>query len=106
MDWAIYGALIAAFLAVAGATAFLAVNALRGWRDFKRLRRSIGREFERLADSADRTADNAARATDTIELTTALARLGVSLARVAVLRAAVDEVDDTVRRVAVFYPRK
>ena len=39
VNWAIYGALIAAFLAIAAAAAFLFVRTLQGWRALKRLRR-------------------------------------------------------------------
>ena len=106
MDWTVYGTLIAAFLAVAGAAAFAVVSALRGWRDLKRTRRHVAHELDRLADLGDRTVTKAEQATDAAELTAALATLRVSLARLGVLRAAVDEVGDTLRRVAVVYPRK
>jgi hypothetical protein len=106
VDWAIYGALIVGFLAVAGTGGFTVVSALRGWRDLKRTRRHIAGELDRLAVLGDLTVTKGERTADATELTAALGRLGVSLARVAVLRAALDEVRDTLRRVAVVYPRK
>jgi hypothetical protein len=106
VDWVIYGALIAAALAVAGAAAFVVVRALRAWRDFKRARRHLARELERIAEAGDRTAAAAERAGDTAELTAALGRLRVTLARFAVLRSAVDEANDAFAGFTALYPRK
>ena len=106
MDWAAYGALIGAALAMAGAFAWLAIRTLRTWRDFKRVRRALLRELDRVAEAAERTAAAAERAGDTGELGVALARLRVTLARFAVLRAALDEATDVAAGVATFYPRK
>jgi hypothetical protein len=106
VDWAIYAALAVGVLAVAGGLVFLAVRALEAWRAFKRLRRHLGRELERLADLGERTAESAARATDTSELDASLARLRVALARFALLREAIDEATGTFGRVAAVYPRK
>jgi hypothetical protein len=105
-DWAIYGALIAGFLAGMGALALLLVRVLGAWRAFKRLRRGIGRELERLADLGEATADKLGTATDSTKLDGSLARLRVGLARFAVLRAALDEAQDTFRRLAWIYPSK
>jgi hypothetical protein len=105
-DWAIYGALIAGFLAGMGALALLLVRVLGAWRAFKRLRRGIGRELERLADLGEATADKLEAATDNAELESTLSRLRVDLARFAVLRQALDEAQDTFRRFALVYPRK
>ncbi len=87
-DWLVYGALLAAALAVIAALANFTARALLAWRDFKRLRRHVGKELTRVGALAEVTAEKAARAGDTEELETSLARLRVSLARVAVLRAA------------------
>jgi hypothetical protein len=105
-DWGVYGALIAGFLAVSGAAALLVVRALRAWRALKRLRRGIGRELHRLADLGEKTADAMAAATDTAKLESSLSRLRADLARVAILRQALDEVDDTFRRLAWVFPRR
>ena len=105
-DWAIYGALIVGFLGGIGALALLLVRALEAWRAFKRLRRGIGRELERLADLGEATADKLGTATDTAKLETSLSQLRVDLARFAVLRQALDEAQDTFRRFAWLYPSK
>jgi hypothetical protein len=105
-NWAIYGALILAFLAVAGAVALVAVRALRAWRAFKRLRRGIARELNRLADLGEATADKLGAATDTARLDASLSRLRVDLARFAILRQAIDEVNDQFSRVAWVFPRR
>jgi uncharacterized membrane protein YcjF (UPF0283 family) len=106
MDWAIYAALAVGFLAVAAGLGFLVVRVLDAWRAFKRLRRHLGRELDRLADLGERTAENAARATDTSELDASLARLRIALARFALLREAIDEATGTFGRFAAVYPRK
>jgi hypothetical protein len=106
VDWAVYAALIVGFLAVAAAVGFLGVRLLQAWREFKRFRRHLGRELERLADLGERAAENAGRALDTAELDAGLARLRVTLARFAVLRAAIDEATGTFSRLAAVYPRK
>jgi uncharacterized membrane protein YcjF (UPF0283 family) len=106
VDWAVYGALAAGFLAVSAAIAFLVVRVLQAWRTLKRLRRHSARELDRLADLGEQTAEKAAAAGDTTALTESLARLRVTLARFAVLRAALDEATDAVTRVTAVYPRK
>ena len=106
VNWAVYGALILGFLAVAAALGFLAIRLLRAWRDFKRLRRHIARELGRLADLGERTAESAASALDTSELDASLARLRFALARFALLREAIDEVTGTFGRLTAVYPRK
>jgi hypothetical protein len=106
VDWAIYGALIAGFLAVSGAIAFLAVQALQGWRTLKRFRRHLAKELERLADLAEQTAEKVGTATDTAEINESLGRLRVTLNRFAVLRAALDESTAAFARVTAVYPRK
>ena len=105
-NWAIYGALILAFLAVSGAAALVLVRGLRAWRDLKRLRRGIARELNRLADLGEVTADTLGAATDNAKLETSLSRLRVDLARFAILRRAIDEVDDLFQRVAWVFPRR
>ena len=106
MDWAVYGALIAAFLAIAASAALLAVRVLQGWRTLKRFRRHLARALEQLAERADHTGEIVERISDQRELESALARLRVALAQSGVLRAAVGEVTDSLGRVAAVYPRK
>ena len=106
MDWAIYGALIAGFLGLSGALAFLVVRILQAWRALKRLRRHLAKELARLADLAEHTADKVGAATDTAELTESLARLRVTLRRFALLREALDETTAAFARVTAVYPRK
>jgi uncharacterized membrane protein YcjF (UPF0283 family) len=106
VDWVIYAALAVGFLAVAAGLGFLAVRLLEAWRAFKRLRRHLGRELDRLADLGERTSENAARALDTSELDASLTRLRVALARFASLREAIAEATGTFGRFAAVYPRK
>jgi hypothetical protein len=90
-DWLVYGALIAAALAVVGALALLAVRVLQALRSFKRLRRRVFRELDRVAEKTEATAAKLDSASDSEKLDRTLARLRESLARVAVLRASWDE---------------
>jgi Flp pilus assembly protein TadB len=106
VNWAVYGALIAAALAVAGATAFVVVRALHAWRDVKRARRQLTRELDRIAEAGERAAAAAERAGDTTELAAALRRLRVTLGRFAVLRSAVDEATGAAGGLTALYPRK
>jgi hypothetical protein len=106
VDWAIWTALLVGGLAVLSALGYLGVRVLQWWRTFKRFRRHLGKELERLADAGERTAEAAARATDTTELGRSLGRLRVTLARFAVLREALDEATGAVGRLAAVYPRK
>jgi hypothetical protein len=106
VDWAIYGALIAGFLAVSGAIAFLVVRLLQGRRTLKRVRRHTAKELERLAALAEQAAEKVGAANDTAELIESLGRLRVTLKRFAILRAALDEATDAVTRVTAVYPRK
>jgi hypothetical protein len=106
MTWTIYGALIAGFLALAGAAAFLVVRLLQAWRAFKRLRRHLGKELDRLGTLMEQTAGSVARASDQTKLEHSLARLRLALARLALLRGAVDEASATFGRFTALYPRK
>ena len=105
-DWAIYGALAVASVAVVGTAAYLGVRVLQGLRRLKRFRRHLAKELLRLADLGDATTQKLEHAADTRRLEESLAELRVSLARLAVLRSAIDEVRDTVGRVAWVVPRK
>ncbi|MBV8479289.1 MAG: hypothetical protein JOY72_03200 [Actinobacteria bacterium] len=90
-DWLVYGALIVGALAFVAAAAFLLVRVLQAWRSFKRLRRHVFRDLDRVLEKTERTLDNAASASDTSRLDAALASLRVSLAQLALLREAIDE---------------
>ena len=106
-DWAIWGALIVAALAVGTASALLARRALRGWRDVKDARLDVVRRLDDLSAKVEATAERVAAAGDTGELQESVGRLRVSLAQLAVLRAALDEAhDDTVGRVTAYLPRR
>jgi site-specific recombinase len=106
-DWAVWGALIVAFVAGIAALALLVVRILQAWRDLKRTRRRSVRRLEQFAAKSEATAERLATAGDTVELQESLARLRDSLARLAVLRDALDEAaEDTVDRVVAFMPRK
>ena len=104
-EWLIYAALIAAFVAVVVAAARLVVRVSQTWRGFKRLRRQLVKELDRLTLAADMLAAKAEKTGDMERLEESIARLRVSLARVQVLRNAMDEVEALVERVAFFYPR-
>lgn len=106
MDWTVYGALIAGILAFLAAAAFLVVRALQGWRMLKRARRHLAKSLAALATSAERTGDIVEQISDQRELEGSLARLRVATRQLNVLRAAVDDVRDSVGRVAAVYPRK
>jgi uncharacterized phage infection (PIP) family protein YhgE len=106
-DWAIWGALIVAFLVAITAAALLVKRTLAAWRDFNDTRRDVVRRLDLLTASAEETADKASAVGDeTAELQESLGRLRVSLAKLAVLRAALDEAEITFGRVAAVVPRK
>jgi predicted nuclease with TOPRIM domain len=105
-DWAVWGALIAAAIALAAAVVSAVVRTLQGWRDLKRTRRHLFRALEELAAKGEETAEKAASLEDTEELDASLARLRRSLARAAVLRQAATEAEETFGRFAAVMPRK
>jgi len=90
-DWLVYAALIVGALAVLGGLTLLAVRVLQAWRNFRRLRRHVFRDLDRVAEKVEATLDKIEAASDTSELNASVARLRSSLAQVAVLREAVDE---------------
>jgi hypothetical protein len=103
----IYLAALAIFLlAVLGGSAFLTVRVLRFFRTLKAVRRAIFDGLERVADAADHAAERAAELTADDALPQALARLRRTTTQLAVLRAAVEEVQDSIAAVTVWYPRK
>jgi predicted transcriptional regulator len=106
VDWAIYGALVFGGVTVVAAAAFLVVRVLQGWRELKRFRRHLARGLNDLAAKAERTGELVERISDQGELQDTLSRLRLTLTKFNVLRAAVDEVSESLTRVAAVYPRK
>jgi hypothetical protein len=106
-DWAIWGALIFAFVAGIAALLLLVRRSRDAYRELDRTRERVGREVDDLTTRAEATAARAeAAAGDTSELQESLERLRVSLAQLAVLTEALDEVDHMVARAATVLPRK
>ena len=106
-DWAIWAALVVAALAVTAALVLLVVRALTAWRHAKDTSRDVVRRLDDFSRKAALVSERLAAANETTtELQGSLDRLRVSLAQLAVLRAALDEVDGTVTRVAAYLPRK
>jgi hypothetical protein len=84
---------------------FLRVRAFL--RTFKTFGQEVGEGARRLTRSFDRLARDAETVgSSKPRLDASLARLNVSLARLNVLRAAVQDVQDSVGRLAAVYPRK
>ena len=105
-DWAIWGSLIAVFLAGIAALALVVVRSRAAWRDVRYTGRDTVRRLDDLTVKAEATADRLETAGDTAELQESVGRLRVSLAKLAVLRDALDEVQDGVGRVTAVVPRK
>jgi len=98
MVWAIWAALMVAVLTVLAALVFLAVRVLQGWRTFKRFRRHLGKELDKLADAVERTTAAAERASDTRRLDESVGHLRATLAALAIVRDAYGEATGGVRR--------
>ncbi len=106
-DWAIWAAFIVAVCAGIASFLLLAARALRAWRDADDTRRNVLRRLDDFAGQAEAVSGKLAAASETTaELQGSLEHLRVSLAQLAVLRAALDEVDGTVARVAAYLPQK
>ena len=105
-DWAIWAALIVVGLAGIAALTLLVVRTRTAWRDARQTNREALRRLDEFSGKAEAVSERLAAADDTTELQTSLEHLHVSLAQLAVLRAALDEVDSTVGRVAAYLPRK
>jgi hypothetical protein len=106
-DWAVWGALIFAFLAGIAALVLLVRRSREAFREFDRTHETVGREVGEVATRAEATAARAETlAGDTSELQESLERLRLSLAQLAVLTRALDEVDDMVSRLAAVVPHK
>ena len=105
-DWAIYAAIGLAALSAISALAYVIAQSLLAWRAFKRLRRHAFREIDRVLTLTEAAAAKSERLAEGTRLQESLARFRVTLARFAILRQAVDEVTDSVGRIAAVYPRK
>jgi hypothetical protein len=106
-DWAIWAAFIAAAVAGTAALVLLVLRSVETWRELEKTRRRVIDGLGGFAAQAEATASRVEAAADgTAELQESLGRLRVSLARLAVLRAAIDEVDDTLGRFTAIVPRK
>jgi methyl-accepting chemotaxis protein len=106
-DWAIWGALIFAFLAGIAALVLLVQRSREAFREFDRTHETVGREVEELSARTQATAARAeATAGNTSELQESLERLRISLAQLAVLAEELDEVNHMAGRVAAVIPRK
>ena len=105
-DWAVWTALIVAVLAGIAAFALLVSRSLKALHAFQDTRRAVVGGLDDFAAKAEAAADKLAVADDTAGLQESVARLRVSLARLAVLRAAIDEVDETVGRAIAVVPHK
>jgi uncharacterized membrane protein YcjF (UPF0283 family) len=90
-DWLVYAALIAGALAVFAGIALLAVRGLQAWRSFRRLRRHVFRDLDKVAEKMEATLDKVESVSDTAELDASLTRLRRSLAQLALLREAWNE---------------
>jgi hypothetical protein len=90
-----------------GGLALLAVRGLELWRTFKAFGRALEQAVGAVMSSAERLADSTERASAAPQrLEPALARLRGDLARAAVLRAAIQDVRDSLGRLTAFYPSK
>src|SRR5215469_3134378 len=67
-DWLVYAALIVGALATLGGLVLLVVRVLQAWRSFKRLRRHVFRELDKVAEKAEATVDKLESVSDTEEL--------------------------------------
>ena len=106
-DWAIWAALIAGAVALGIGIARLVAQISGTWRQFRRTRRHLVKELDRLTAGLETMAAKlASTETVTERLEASLARLQVSLAQLQVLRNAIDEVDEAIERRAWFVPRR
>jgi hypothetical protein len=98
---------IALGIAVVASTAGLVVAArsgLRAWRAFRGLTRAVSEALGDLSRKLERLAGS--MPTHAPKLQRSRTRLDASLARFAVLRSAIDEAQDAVSPLTLFYPRK
>jgi hypothetical protein len=106
-DWAVWGALIFAFVAGIAALVLLVRRTRAAYRDFDRTHTVVVREIDAVTDRAEATAARADATTgDTSELQASLERLRLSLAQLSVLTDALDEVDRMVARAVAVLPHK
>jgi hypothetical protein len=105
-DWAIWGSLIAVFLAGVAALALVVMRTRNAWRAVRYTGRDTVRRLDDITAKAEATADRLETAGDTAELEESVGRLRISLAQLAVLTDALDEAQLFFGRVAAALPRK
>jgi len=105
-DWAVWGSLIVVFLAGVAALALVVARSRVALRDVRYTGRDTVRRLDDLTVKVEATADRLETAADTAELQESVGRLRVSLAKLTVLRNALDDVQDSIGRVAAVVPRK
>jgi hypothetical protein len=105
-DWAIWGSLIAVFLAGVAALVLVVVRARKAWRDVRLTGGDTVLRLDDITARAEAAADRLETAGDTAELEESIGRLRISVARLAVLTDALDEVRVGVARVTAVVPRK
>ena len=99
--------LLVLLVASTAGAVFVFLRARVFWRTLKSFGPAVDATVGPLNASMERlAASNEAFGSETPKLDAALARLRRSLARAAVLRAAVQDVQDTVGRLTAVYPRK
>jgi sigma54-dependent transcription regulator len=100
-------ALFVLLLAVTAGSVHVFLRLRRFWRTFQSFGSALDGTLRELTASLDRLAGNTdSFGSATPRLETSLARLRRSLARAAVLRAAVQDVQDSLGRLTAVYPRK
>jgi hypothetical protein len=105
-EWAIWTALIVAFLAGVAGLLLFAVRARRAWLTARETHTDVSRRLDDFALKARTAAEKIAATGDTAELQSSVERLRVSLAQFNVLRAALHEATATVGRMAPYLPQK
>jgi methyl-accepting chemotaxis protein len=106
-DWAVWGALIVAFVAAVAALVLLVRRTRTAYRELDTTSETLARELAEVTARAEATAVRAeATAGDTSELRESLERLRGSLTELAVLTAALDDVNQMAGHIAAFVPRK
>ena len=107
MELAVWLSLLFLVWATVVGLLFLGARGLRLWRTFKAFSGPLEETTKQLNDAAERLNVSSERASaSSPRLQASLERLRRSLAELAVLRAAIQDVQDLVGRLAFFYPSK
>ncbi|MHB8643952.1 MAG: hypothetical protein ACYDA3_13820 [Gaiellaceae bacterium] len=100
-------ALLLVIVACVVGLALVAVRGLELWRTFKAFGRALEQAIGAVMSSVERLAASTERASAAPQrLEPVIARLQSDLARAAVLRAAMQDVRDSLGRLTAFYPSK